>query len=181
MLNKTLKLALLVTTTVVTSSSIFADDHTFSLGYAQSKISDIDLKGVNAQYRYEWNSPLSLVSSISYLKGDLSEQDGSDIYKTDIKYFTYMMGPAYRFNDYVSVYATTGISNIKLKSTEIVGTSSPEIKNNSQTELAYGAGVIVNPTQNFAINVGYEGTSFKQAEEKRLKLNGWNVSLGYRF
>lgn len=176
---KSLKYVLLLTT--VASTSVFADNHTFSLGYAQSKISDIDLKGVNAQYRYEWNSLFSLISSISSLKGDLSEQYSSDLYKTDIKYFTYMMGPAYRFNNYVSVYATTGISYIKVKSTDIISNNSPEVDNISKTELAYGAGVVVNPTQNFAINVGYEGTSWKHAEEKRLNLNGWNVSLGYRF
>ncbi|MDY6455943.1 Ail/Lom family outer membrane beta-barrel protein [Acinetobacter faecalis] len=112
MLNKTVKLGLLVAA-VAASSSVFADNHSFSLGYAQSKISDIDLKGVNAQYRYEWNSPFSLISSISYLKGDVTEQEYLEIYNTDIKYFSYMMGPAYRFNNYVSVYATTGISNIK--------------------------------------------------------------------
>ncbi|MDY6451089.1 Ail/Lom family outer membrane beta-barrel protein [Acinetobacter faecalis] len=180
MLNKTVKLGLLVAA-VATSSSVFADNHSFSLGYAQSKISDIDLKGVNAQYRYEWNSPFSLISSISYLKGDVTEQEYLEIYNTDIKYFSYMMGPAYRFNNYVSVYATTGISNIKVKSTDIIGANNPETDTISKTEFAYGAGVIVNPTQNVTVNVGYEGTSWKHADEKRLNLNGWNVSLGYRF
>ncbi|MFC6053291.1 hypothetical protein A6M14_10030 [Acinetobacter sp. Ac_877] len=181
-MNKYLKYSLLIAMTA--SSYTFADNHSFSLGYAQSKISDLDLKGVNAQYRYEWNSPFSLISSVSYLKGDVSEQDGLDVYKTDVKYFTYMMGPAYRFNNYVSIYATTGISNIKLKSTDftIGGTTEPaDPTKTSKTELAYGAGLIVNPTRNFTVNLGYEGTNLKFADELRIKVNGWNASIGYRF
>ena len=60
MLNNTLKLSLLVAA-VASSSSVFADNHTFSLGYAQTEVEGFtDLKGINAQYRYEWDSPFSL-------------------------------------------------------------------------------------------------------------------------
>ncbi len=53
MLNNTLKLGLLVAA-VAASSSVFADNHTFSLGYAQTEVEGFtDLKGINAQYRYE--------------------------------------------------------------------------------------------------------------------------------
>lgn len=181
MLKKNLKLAV-VLGSLLSATAVYADNHSFTLGYGQSKISDIDLKGVNAQYRYEWNSPLSLITSVSYMKGDTSEKYGTSVSETDVKYLSYMMGPAYRFNDYVSVYATTGISNINVKGTDFeIGGTDKESEKISKTELAYGAGFVVNPTENVAINVGYEGTTWKHADEKRLNVNGWNASLGFRF
>lgn len=44
------------------SGSRLADNHTLSAGYAQSKVQDFkNIKGVNLQYRYEWDSPVSVV------------------------------------------------------------------------------------------------------------------------
>lgn len=41
----------------VMSGSRLADNHTLSAGYAQSKVQDFkNIKGVNLQYRYEWDS-----------------------------------------------------------------------------------------------------------------------------
>ena len=93
-----------------------------------------------------------------------------------------MMGPAYRFNNSVSVYLTTGISQIKIKGKDfVIGNNDPEYSRDSKTEIAYGAGFLINPTENLSLNIGYEGTSWKHADEKRLKLDGWNASFGYRF
>ncbi|EEY3549660.1 Ail/Lom family protein, partial [Escherichia coli] len=48
----------------VMSGSTLADNHTLSAGYAQSKVQDFkNIKGVNLQYRYEWDSPVSVVGS----------------------------------------------------------------------------------------------------------------------
>ncbi|MEG9983134.1 Ail/Lom family protein, partial [Escherichia coli] len=43
----------------VASGSVLADNHSFSVGYAQSKIQNFkNIRGVNLQYRYEWDSPV---------------------------------------------------------------------------------------------------------------------------
>lgn len=57
-------------TTAMASGMALADNHTVSIGYAQSKVQDFDdINGVNLQYRYEFNSTLSVVASFSYMQG----------------------------------------------------------------------------------------------------------------
>lgn len=42
---------------------------TLSVGYAQSKVEDFkNMPGVNLQYRYEWDSPVSVVASFTTLE-----------------------------------------------------------------------------------------------------------------
>ncbi|MDY6461988.1 Ail/Lom family outer membrane beta-barrel protein [Acinetobacter faecalis] len=50
------------------------------------------------------------------------------------------------------------------------------IEKGSETGFAYGVGLTVNPIQNIAINVGYEGTNVDST-----RFNGFNVGVGYRF
>ncbi|KAB8306336.1 Ail/Lom family protein, partial [Erwinia endophytica] len=52
--------------------------------------------------------------------------------------------------------------------------------NGKKTSFMYGAGVQINPTENWAVDVGYEGSSFDD-NEKRRSLNGFNIGVGYRF
>ena len=67
---KKLSLAVLVIAGL-TSGMAFADNQSVSIGYAQSKVQDFkNIRGVNAQYRYEWDSPLSVVGSFTYMSGD---------------------------------------------------------------------------------------------------------------
>jgi putatice virulence related protein PagC len=164
--------------------NVYASNHSVTLGYAQTQVdnNELNLKGLNAQYRYEWDSPLGLLVSLTYTKGDMVEQTTNVIYETNQKYFSYMMGPTYRFNNYMSIYALTGLANMKHKSADYtVGGSNIYNESLSKTEFAYGAGLIINPTQNVSLNVGYEGTNWKYADEDRIALNGWSVGLGYRF
>lgn len=176
------------------SSFAHADNQTVSLGYAQSKVQDYkNIRGVNLQYRYEWDSPISVVGSFSYMTGDKtwSEYDEANDYyhqKTDVKSYSLLAGPAYRFNDMVSVYGLVGVSHIKAKAdyswVNSVGGDLPSghaegSESVKSTSLAYGVGVIVNPTENFAVNVGYEGT--RADLDGHTSLNGFNVGVGYRF
>lgn len=85
----------------VMSGSTLADNHTLSAGYAQSKVQDFkNIKGVNLQYRYEWDYPVSVVGSFSYMKGDWADShrdEADDFYRqqADIKYYSFLAGPAY--------------------------------------------------------------------------------------
>ncbi|ENN8379081.1 Ail/Lom family outer membrane beta-barrel protein [Providencia rettgeri] len=169
-----------------------ADNHTVSIGYAQSKVQDFkNIRGVNVQYRYEWDSPISVLGSFSYMKGDESfYEDTSDIYsgashvkfKDDLKYYSLLVGPAYRFNEYVSLYGLIGGSHVKIKSDNywVNSTSTySEHGSSNKTNFAYGAGVIINPMDNLSVNLGYEGS--KVEANGNGSINGFNIGIGYRF
>ncbi|WP_254427558.1 Ail/Lom family outer membrane beta-barrel protein, partial [Salmonella enterica] len=62
---------LVITTSVLVVNVAQADTNAFSVGYAQSKVQDFkNIRGVNVKYRYEDDSPVSFISSLSYLYGD---------------------------------------------------------------------------------------------------------------
>lgn len=178
----------LLCTGLLTSTVALADNHTVSLGYAQSKVEDFkNIRGVNVQYRYEWDSPLSIIGSFSYMKGDDSYSESNDggitneyTGKVDGKYYSLLAGPGYRLNDYVSLYALAGIAHTKLEDTTTWSTQYSESTSESKTSFAYGAGVVVNPVEYLSVNIGYEGSRVKYGESQHA-INGFNVGIGYRF
>lgn len=164
------------------SINAMAAGHTVSLGYAQTNVDDFkNLKGVNAQYRYENQSPWGAVVSSTYTSG---KEDNSFKYSEGegkLKYFSVLAGPSYRFNEYVSVYGLAGFAHIKYNYDEYQRTGAFNYsEKTNRTEFAYGVGVSVNPVQNIAVNVGYEGTSGKFNDET-INFNGFNVGVGYKF
>ncbi|MFX9841699.1 Ail/Lom family outer membrane beta-barrel protein [Acinetobacter baumannii] len=164
------------------SINAVAAQHTVSVGYAQTKAEDFkDLKGVNAQYRFESESPVGVVVSTSYVSGDDKSNDGFGEEKAEVKSFSLLAGPAYRFNEYVSAYALAGFANVKgdYSEREFDGSYSYS-ESITKTSFAYGVGVAVNPVQNVSVHVGYEGTKVKFNGESA-KLNGFNIGVGYRF
>lgn len=89
---------------------------TLSVGYAQSKVEDFkNMPGMNLQYRYEWDSPVSVVASFTTLEN--SEDSNSSFFQrhtsdhVSAKYYSLLAGPAYRLNQRVSVYALAGFSH----------------------------------------------------------------------
>ncbi|MDX7986658.1 Ail/Lom family protein [Xenorhabdus sp. 12] len=171
-----------------------ADNHTVSVGYAQSKVQGLkDIRGVNAQYRYEWDSPISVIGSFSYMKGDHAKSyhdEAGDFYKqhADVKYYSFLAGPAYRINDYVSLYGLMGISHTKADGgyewRNSVGADKPSghergSVSGKSTNFAYATGLIINPMENLSVNVGYEGS--RASIHGKHSINGFNVGVGYRF
>lgn len=179
-----LSLALLASIGV--STAVKADTQTISLGYAQSKVQDFkNIRGVNVKYRYEWNSPVSILSSFSYMSGSgdlFGEHDWYGTHYDDhakVKYYSLLIGPAYRINEYVSLYALGGVGHTKLDVSQNysrTGSTYTEESSENKTEFAYSAGVQINPIENIAIDIGYEGSKINDA-----KLNGFNIGVGYRF
>lgn len=164
-----------------------ADNHTFSLGYAQSKVQYLkNIRGVNIQYRYEWDSPVSFISSFSYMNGNdhSSSQKDFATFKQSIntKYYSLLAGPAYRFNDYVSLYGIVGLARATIKN-DVTNSSERSLEHSSNTanttSIAYGVGFSINPVKNIAVNIGYEGTRTKIDEN--ISINGFNLGVGYRF
>lgn len=176
---------------LLAGSNALADNHTVSVGFARSKVEDFkNLRGVNVQYRYEWDSPLSVITSFSYLKGDERysslgvSQYGTIEYKqnVDVKYYSLMAGPAYRINDYVSVYGLLGLARTKVSENETYRTPYGNYAGyyrESKTSFAYGAGIAINPISMLSITIGYEGTRVKYNDD--FAINGFNIGIGYRF
>jgi putative virulence related protein PagC len=185
---KKISLAVCVAASLASSAAL-ADNQTVSLGYAQSKVENFkNIRGVNAQYRYEWASPLSVIGSFTYMSGDDDQKYyvDSDSVKNhiDVKYYSLMAGPAYRINEYVSLYALGGVAHTKADvDTKWVnagdGYTQKDSLSEKSTSFAYGAGVQFNPTDELAVNVGYEGTNADI--DGSHSINGWNVGVGYRF
>lgn len=185
---KKISLAVIIAASL-TSGAALADNQTVSVGYAQSKIEDFkNIRGVNAQYRYEWDSPWSVMGSFTYMSGDQDENYyvASDSVKNHVeaKYYSLLVGPAYRINEYVSLYALGGVAHVKADGdTKWVnagdGFTQKDSISEKSTSFAYGAGVQFNPTPELAINVGYEGTNADLDGNR--SINGFNVGVGYRF
>lgn len=111
---------LVITTGVLVVNVAQADTNAFSVGYAQSKVQDFkNIRGVNVKYRYEDDSPVSFISSLSYLYGDSQasgsvESEGIHYHdKFEVKYGSFMVGPAYRLSDNFSLYALAGVGTVR--------------------------------------------------------------------
>ncbi|EQC2933896.1 Ail/Lom family outer membrane beta-barrel protein [Salmonella bongori] len=177
---------LVVSAGVLAANVAQADTNSLSVGYAQSKVQDFkNIRGVNLKYRYETDSPVSFITSLSYLSGDRQNSDSVEpegIYyhdKFDVKYGSLMVGPAYRLSDNFSLYALAGVGTMKAtfkeQSTQD-GMSASYKMSSRKTGFAWGAGIQMNPLENIVIDVGYEGSTIYST-----KINGFNVGVGYRF
>lgn len=95
-----------------------AATHTLTLGTAQSRITQYNhLRGINLKYRYEWDSALSLMTSVSWLKSVTDvERDRGYLYHashTKLRQYSVLAGPAWRANQWLSIYALAGAAVTK--------------------------------------------------------------------
>lgn len=175
------------------NANAYADKNTFTLGYAQSKVQDFkDIRGINLKYRYEWDSPLSLIGSFTWMSGSgkyTPSTDSMDIFDghAKVKYYSLSVGPAWRFSQYISLYGLLGVNYNKVDYREsgynyegryvYMGETT---LNENKTALMYGTGVQINPVENLAIDIGYEGSRLDVAD-KNLSIDGFILNLGYTF
>lgn len=185
MLKKTI-IGCVLSSCVMLSSGAVANvnNHSVSIGYSQGKVQDFkNIRGVNVQYRYEWDSPLGVIGSLTYMKGDESYSlgAGNNSYngKIDMKYYSVLAGPSYRLNDYFSFYALAGLAHTSVEAEVMMPTFYTGTIKESKNSLAYGVGVSINPSDNLSVNLGYEGTSVKYIDN--VSINGFNVGIGYHF
>lgn len=180
--------ALGASATVQAESSITA-------GYAQAHVEDFGTtNGMNLKYRYEWDSPLSIITSFTFMTGSegssyYADRDKIDLH-ANVKYYSLAAGPAWRFNELVSVYALLGASynkvdyNYNWKNYEgtrgYVDMGNVDGGNHDSTSLVYSAGIQINPLTNFVIDVGYEGSKLDDGANDHA-VNGFNIGVGYRF
>ncbi|AYN26924.1 MULTISPECIES: outer membrane protein OmpX [Buttiauxella] len=138
-------------------------------GYAQSDMQGVANKagGFNLKYRYENDTPLGYIGSFTYTEKDRSE---SGVY-TKGQYYGITAGPAYRINDWASIYGVVGVGYGKFQST-----SFPNKADTSDYGFSYGAGMQFNPIENVALDVSYE-----QSRIRNVDVGTWIAGVGYRF
>ncbi|MBG6246304.1 virulence protein [Candidatus Symbiopectobacterium sp. 'North America'] len=154
-----------------------ADTHTLSMGYSQGKVTNFkNLRGVTAKYHYQPDNSLGFISSLTYMGGEGKFNLDGDKGKAQLKYYSLLVGPSYRVNEFVSLYGLAGVAHGKgkLSGTYADGDNIPY--KDKKSGFAYGAGVQISPTANWSIDLGYEGST-----AKNIKINGFNIGLGYRF
>ncbi|WP_409308902.1 outer membrane protein OmpX [Pectobacterium sp. B1J-3] len=156
----------------VSAGSAMAGQSTVTAGYAQGDAQGVvnKAKGFNLKYRYEQdNNPLGVIGSFTYLQ-DSNTTDG---FYTKGQYMGITAGPAYRLNDWASIYGVVGISHGKYTGNETDGSFH---QSNDDYGFTYGAGLQFNPIQDVALDVGYE-----QSRIRSVDVGTWAVGVGYRF
>lgn len=156
----------------VSAGTAFAGQSTVSAGYAQGDLQGVVNKadGFNLKYRYEFdNNPLGVVGSFTHVEKDGS-QNG---YYKKSQYHSITAGPAFRFNDWASIYGVVGVGyGRNINNAQAGGDKG----GNSDYGFTYGAGMQFNPIQDVALDVGYE-----QSRIRSVDVGIWSVGVGYRF
>ncbi len=145
---------------------------TITGGYAQSDYQGVVNKanGFNLKYRYEDGSnPLGWIGSFTYTEKD---QTVAGTYNK-AQYYGITGGPAYRLNDWASIYGVVGVGYGKYQYNE---TSVRSTGDNSDYGFSYGAGMQFNPMQNIAVDVGYEKSRIRNVD-----VGTWIAGVGYSF
>ena len=155
-----------------TAGTSVAATSTVTGGYAQSDAQGQMNKmgGFNLKYRYEEdNSPLGVIGSFTYTEKSRTASSG-DYNKN--QYYGITAGPAYRINDWASIYGVVGVGYGKFQTTEY-----PTYKHDtSDYGFSYGAGLQFNPMENVALDFSYE-----QSRIRSVDVGTWIAGVGYRF
>ncbi|OTA14859.1 virulence-related outer membrane protein [Xenorhabdus vietnamensis] len=97
-----------------------AESQAISLGYAHVKLQENKaLKGAILNYHYELSNEWGILSSFTFAKGDRKETE--EDCKVKFKYYSSMIGPTYRINNYLNIYGQAGIAPFKAKFSEDEG------------------------------------------------------------
>lgn len=156
----------------VSAGNAFAGQSTVSAGYAQGDLQGVANKadGFNLKYRYEFDdSLLGVIGSFTHVEKNRSQSG----YYHKSQYHSFTAGPAYRFNDWASLYGVIGVSYGKNIDNAQNGNHH---SSNSDYGFTYGAGLQFNPIQDIVLDVGYE-----QSRIRSVDVGIWNVGVGYRF
>ncbi|MBT9433366.1 outer membrane protein OmpX [Candidatus Sodalis endolongispinus] len=157
----------------VAAGSASAGEITVSAGYAQGDLQGVVNKanGFNVKYRYEWDNdqPLGVISSFTYVEKDRAESGSYD----KAQYYGFTAGPAWRINDWASLYGVVGLGYGK--SISNAQTQNGNDRSTSDVGVAYGAGLQFNPMENVALDVSYEQSRIRSTD-----VGTWIAGVGYR-
>lgn len=194
---KKICIALAACATLGMSFAAAANNHSVTLGYAYGKVEQIKLKGLNAKYRLEWDSPVSAIISGTMMTSshdgvfntgnkviDGYVNDNTRDPKLELDHKSLSIGPAYRFNEFVSIYGLVGysVTSGKVSATAVKPLNDYKIEQDlgKVKGVTYGAGLQFNPLNNVVIDVGYQGMNASHGKNN-FKMNGFNAGVGYRF
>ncbi|MEH0885997.1 outer membrane protein OmpX [Enterobacter sp. UNJFSC 003] len=166
-------LSALAVVMAVSAGTAVAATSTVTGGYAQSDYQGVMNKanGFNLKYRYEQdNNPLGVIGSFTYTEKDSSE---NGLYNKG-QYYGITAGPAYRLNDWASIYGVVGVGYGKFQQT--ANDSADRTASNSDYGFSYGAGLQFNPIENVALDFSYE-----QSRIRNVDVGTWIAGVGYRF
>ena len=155
----------------VSAGTAVAATSTVTGGYAQSDYQGVMNKanGFNLKYRYEQdNNPLGVIGSFTYTEKDRSENGAYN----KGQYYGITAGPAYRLNDWASIYGVVGVGYGKFQN----AASPADNHTTSDYGFSYGAGLQFNPIENVALDVSYE-----QSRIRSVDVGTWIAGVGYRF
>lgn len=127
------------------------------------------MSGFNLKYRYEQDdNPLGVIGSFTYTEKDRT--NGAGDYNKG-QYYGITAGPAYRLNDWASIYGVVGVGYGKFQTTDY-----PTYKHDtSDYGFSYGAGLQFNPMENVALDFSYE-----QSRIRSVDVGTWIAGVGYR-
>lgn len=116
------------------------------------------MNGFNLKYRYEQDSnPLGVIGSFTYTEKDRTDASG-DYNKT--QYYGITAGPAYRLNDWASIYGVVGVGYGKFQN----AASPADNHTTSDYGFSYGAGLQFNPIENVALDFSYEQSRIRSVD-----------------
>lgn len=157
-----------------------------------------DPQGMFMRYRYEFDDSWGIIGSVAYAQQDTAtkgsgSRTNADQTKNSFSgkarvtgdYVSALIGPAYRFNEYVSLYGMAGAAykHVKQEAQEHVVINNETVANGkyshteSKTNLAYSIGAQFNVYKGLVIDAAYEGSS----GGNDWKSSGFTVGVGYRF
>ncbi|MFG6657219.1 outer membrane protein OmpX [Scandinavium sp. M-37] len=170
-MNKIARLSALAIVLAATAGTAVAATSTVTGGYAQSDMQGEANKagGFNLKYRYEQdNNPLGWIGSFTYTEKNHNE---SNTYNK-AQYYGLTAGPAYRINDWASIYGVVGVGYGKFQANDFPASKSDM----SDYGFSYGAGMQFNPIENVALDFSYE-----QSRIRNVDVGTWIAGVGYRF
>ncbi len=157
-------------------------------------------QGMNIKYRYEITDEIGVITSFAWARSMTSAQAFIDVKpsepsrdviknaasaRTDIRanYLSLLSGPSWRFNEYLSVYAMTGIAvtkvtyDLKVNDNLNGGAGSfSESNSTKKTSIAWSAGAQFNFNKSVTMDVSYESSG-----SGAWKTDGLFAGIGLKF
>lgn len=158
----------------ITQTAHTARENTLSIGYSQSyvKIDDHKLnenpKGFNLKYSHEFDNKLGVFISCTYTHQGYEFYSNNQLVSTgDLDYYSVLIGPAWRYNDALSIHVGLGITH---------GKSRIGLIHRSKNKLVYIADLQLTLSKSCTIDMSYEYSKLNS-----FQVGTWIAGMGYNF
>ncbi|EKO3894355.1 outer membrane beta-barrel protein [Vibrio metschnikovii] len=181
------KVAILAAVASLLSASAFSYTYEYqpkesiTVGFSHSTVRFLGEKlddnpmGFNLKYRKDFNSEYGLITSFTYSGMNKTYTQGYLSGKLDLDYYSFTFGPTLRANEHFSVYGLLGAAHGKA-SADVWSLAGSASASDSETSIAYGAGLQIDVNENFTIDA-----SFEYSKLNEVKAGTWVIGAGYRF